>query len=455
MSCGPMKRFYERLPVWIVEDHHDVVCHIYRAIASRHLPAQNIKMIHLDSHPDLLIPVNMCADTVFDKEKLFSELSIENWIMPMVYAGHVSTVAWLHPYWAQQIREGEHRMAVGRDSSTTTIRVTSADNYFLSDGLYVCEEQLENSKPLRLNVIKVNPVKPGYSSLTEQKTGEDTRRWPAKRQRTERDKAEGAGCSESLSAATDTLQPAGGSSVKEQQWSSGTYLGTDNDEEEGSTNYVVKGISAFLVETEPYILDIDLDFFSCKNPFKELYTQEEYGILKELYSFRGPGPNPQQEELDECVDHRTRQLEDLEAAFADLLEDDGEETVKRWASNPGMAPLAQLVFSLRSRNPNPDYEMVHQAGLTCDTVELPHHISTDEEIDRLISAVQLFLRPLPKPTLVTMSRSSLDEYCPVEQVDSVQDKVLVVLEELYGSLDLHKDYENSSTENLDYQPQAS
>ncbi|KAM9350237.1 UPF0489 protein C5orf22 homolog [Symphorus nematophorus] len=447
MSFVPLKRVYKELPVWIVEDHHDVVCHIYRAIASRHLPLKNIKMVHLDSHPDLLIPVNMSADTVFDKDKLFSELSIENWIMPMVYAGHVSFVAWLHPYWAQQIREGEHRMAVGRDSSTTTIRVTSTDNYFLSDGLYVCEEQLENSKPLTLNVVKVNPVKASHRSPTEQKTEGDTQRWFAKRARTQEDNAGEASCSEPLVTCTDRLQPAEGSN--------GTSLG-DDDDDEGSTSYVVKRISSFLSETEPYILDIDLDFFSCKNPFKELYTQEEYDILKELYNFRGPGPDADQEELDECVDRRVHQLEDLEAAFADLLEDDGEETVTRWAGNPGMASLAQLVSSLKARNQCPDYEMVHQAGLTCDSVELPHHISTDEEIDRLISAVQLFLKALPKPTLVTMSRSSLDEYCPVEQVDSVQSRVLAVLESLYGPLDLHKDYENSSTETQNcLQPQAS
>ncbi|XP_061588688.1 UPF0489 protein C5orf22 homolog [Cololabis saira] len=446
MSSASLKRFYKKLPVWIVEDHHHVVSHIYRAIASRHLPLKDIKMIHLDSHPDLLIPVNMPADVVFDKERLFSELSIENWIIPMVYAGHVSCVAWLHPYWAQQITEGEHRVTVGKDSSTTTIRITSTDNYFLSDGLYVCEEQLEDSKPLRLNVVKVNPVEQSHGSSKGEKTKTDPERRLVKRARTESSKDEGNGSTESSSGARHT-QSGESSNGEEKQSSNGAAARLQDDAvdgDEGSTSYVVERLTSFVSETDPYVLDIDLDFFSCKNPFKELYTEEEYSILKELYSFRGPTLNTE-EEIEVCVDRRVRQLEDLEAAFADLLEDDGEDTVTRWARNLGMSSLAPLVSSLKARNPSPDYEMVHQAGLTCDSAELPHHISTDDEIDRLITAMGLFLKALPPPTLVTMSRSSLDEYCPVEQVDSVQSRVLAALQGLYGDLDVHKDYENSPT----------
>ncbi|RVE61402.1 hypothetical protein OJAV_G00170280 [Oryzias javanicus] len=445
MSSTPPKRSYRDLPVWIVEDHHHVVQHIYRAIASRHLPPSNIKMIHLDSHPDLLIPVNMPADSVFDKEKLFSELSIENWIIPMVYAGHVSSVAWLHPYWAQQIRDGEQKMCVGRDSSTTTIRVSSADSYFLSDGLFVCEEQLENSKPFTLSVIKVNSVKPSCDTLPGPETHTNCL---AKRRCTEKSENGEASCSIPPSPPAASVQPAEGSDRREGM---GRRDGEDDD---GSTSYVLGRLALFLSPTEPFILDIDLDFFSCKNPFKELYTKEEYSILKKLYNFREPSQNANKEEIEECEEFRVRQLEDLEAAFGDLLDDDGEETVARWASNPGMSSLTQLVSSLKARNPSPDYEMVHQTGLTCDSGELPHHVSTDEEIDTLILAMRCFLSDLSKPTLVTMSRSSLDEYCPIEQVDSIQRRVLTALESLYGALDLHEDYEKCNTDTKDCQSQA-
>ena len=37
-----------------------------------------------------------------------------------------------------------------------------------------------------------------------------------------------------------------------------------------------------------YILDIDLDFFSTQNPFQEQYSPEQYRLLKDLYSFEAP-----------------------------------------------------------------------------------------------------------------------------------------------------------------------
>lgn len=52
------------------------------------------------------------------------------------------------------------------------------------------------------------------------------------------------------------------------------------------------------------------------------------------------------------------------------------------------------------------------------------------------------------------SRSSLDEYCPVEQVDLIQNRVLAALQILYGPLDLHKDYDSSGADTQDCQAVA-
>ncbi|NXH14560.1 CE022 protein, partial [Bucco capensis] len=311
---------------------------IYRAIGSRHLPASNISFLHLDSHPDLLIPVNMPADTVFDKEALFSELSIENWIMPAVYAGHISQVLWLHPPWAQQISEGKHHFLIGKDISTTTIRVTGTDHYFLSDGLYVPADQLENQKPLNLYVILISP--------TEATNGqeEDDEVVSAKRLKLNKDDTASAASAPSsvargeLDHSTPSLKKKevqNASVSNETETLSECSISSSPRNSECPIRKVVKDVCQVLQKGDAYILDIDLDFFSVKNPFKEMYTQTEYELLQELYNFKKPNGNATEVCLLDCVENRVHQLEDLEAAFADLCDSDNEETLQKWASYPG------------------------------------------------------------------------------------------------------------------------
>jgi len=51
-----------------------------------------------------------------------SNVSIESWILPMVYAGHISAVAWLTPPWTNHSFEPESNFHVGKDAENQQIR---------------------------------------------------------------------------------------------------------------------------------------------------------------------------------------------------------------------------------------------------------------------------------------------------------------------------------------------
>lgn len=88
-----------------------------------------------------------------------------------------------------------------------------------------------------------------------------------------------------------------------------------------------------------------------------------------------------------------------------------------------------------------DWSVLLNAGLTRDATDLPHHVSTEQELSGLCEQFRTFLRSLESPpTAITISRSSEDNYCPPEQVDSIQENVLNILEELYGKLNVVKSY---------------
>ncbi|XP_061933126.1 UPF0489 protein C5orf22 homolog [Apis cerana] len=376
------RKYFKRIPIHIVEDHDEVLSFIYRCLGSKHLPFEGNAFVHLDSHPDMLIPKTMLANTVWDKNQLFSEISIENWILPAAYAGHFKHLIWVKPPWANQIVDGVTTFFIGKHKDNGSIRLTCPEPYFVSEGLYSALEELENTREIILHVITIG-------SFIEDPTKKD-----------------------------DFLAV---SSVLRQ----------------------------YLPEKDtPYILDIDLDFFSTKNPFKNLYDRVNlYDKLATLYAFQRPD-STDHEVLREITIARNEQLAELENLFGHLDEHrslqgyEGEKSARYEA--------VQLIYQeLTSvyKQSEIDWKMIHDAGCTRDDTDLPHHVTKPNDLDRLISGTfRSFLAALPAPpTIVTIARSSQDEYCPSENVDQIQVGVLEELRQHLGDIDVQLAYLKEET----------
>lgn len=146
-------RRFTKIPVFIVENHNDVLEIILPALARRYIPFKNNLLIHFDSHPDMCVPRQMPVEVVFNRSTLLESLSIENWIIPMMYSEHVTEAVWVCPSWAAQIPRGDHDIVVG--DSEGKIKVNSNLDYFLSDGC--CEEvsMMKNKKTAKIRVVDV------------------------------------------------------------------------------------------------------------------------------------------------------------------------------------------------------------------------------------------------------------------------------------------------------------
>ena len=53
---------------------------------------------------------------------VFRNVSIENWIMPLIYAGHIDVILWVKPPWCTQIEDKSIHFYVGKCVSTGTLR---------------------------------------------------------------------------------------------------------------------------------------------------------------------------------------------------------------------------------------------------------------------------------------------------------------------------------------------
>ncbi|XP_054720428.1 UPF0489 protein C5orf22 homolog [Uloborus diversus] len=161
-------------------------------------------------------------------------------------------------------------------------------------------------------------------------------------------------------------------------------------------------------------------------------------MLRELYHYEHPEPVTN-ETLKEVTRKRQEQLSELESIFKSIKDN------SIVSSSPRLEAARRLLATFPGGVP-PDPGLLNDAGCTCDDCDLPHHVSTPDQVRHLVGETKEFLSNLPVPALVTISRSSRDDYCPPEDVNFIQELVLEMLKNLYGALDITIDYEEEAVE---------
>ena len=442
----------------IVDDHNDVLPHIYRAIGSKRVPPCGLTLLHFDSHPDAGLPLDLTPEDVGHPPTLFDKVSISEFIMPAVYAGHISHFVWVKPPWALQFhpslvpeivyappdgkaREGgpdaadivEMGALTGADprgSNVTfeawvgvhngVLRIGCDHVYF--DDVGAPRDELENAKRVLVQVVTL-PSRPGECPHQGGHTGPD----PA-------------------------------------------------------VPFVIE------VETTPYVIvDVCLDFFSVANPFlvdtSRDFSLETYRVIQAVWDYDTSGWNAQE---------RREALELFNSTLETLLKDKiylgPWESVWEYFSQSGIIGIYQDSY------PNPDhvcdlFRLFHRTLLAMDDTlasrimqrrmarypppsgasdqqaseqyvegvldwedlmlagemhDLPHHHSTPEEITSLLEGMQALLASpgLPETVLITMARSRDDAYTPgpPDLVADLQSRSLDVLAAQYGRLAVHPHY---------------
>lgn len=438
------------LPVYVSGDHNEALESLHAAIRVGEVAFSGLAMLHIDSHPDLMVPPRMPADLVFKPRELHYELArsetgIAEFILPAVYAGHLERITWLRPPWADQLPDGLWDFEVGKAPGSDFDEVVTEDGeivrggplrvswtapYYADEGLSCSVSEMENVKSMQLFVADENACTPDaiegvfgtrpwildicldYFSVNnpfyvdlQDKLGDEAADLCTQvyagpqllwRQLEMARQTRFTTANMSLHAEKKTV--ANHSNIEAKQ-------GVVKEDQVASTNLTLELVDegkAQMSETRPTYVDDDQEL----KLRHDIAKKEHEGVIAVV--LRVPDDAEALEKLKDCFDPRNASTDSSVDAFATLAKKLDEE--KR--------------------------DLVSSCGPNLD---LPHHRSTDDQIERVFQHLVDLLTSIPvTPSIVTIAKSSSDmlDYTPVDQVETLLKKTLEVLQRVYPQFTL-------------------
>jgi len=191
-----------------------------------------------------------------------------------------------------------------------------------------------------------------------------------------------------------------------------------------------------VIKGQPWVLDIDEDFFSCNNPYRDNFAacfgDRTFRLMQKIYEI-GCGP-------DRSVKQILKQRLFMKSE-SEYLQHSHTKTVIE-ALNEENFPGVQLMkdfrkafhdFYKKSKNPIKvndliDFDEMHETGQLSG---LPHHISRVDEIARMGGSTQNLLKTLGRPVHVTLATSRTDRYLPDAQAAMIHFMTERMMEKVY------------------------
>jgi len=179
-------------------------------------------------------------------------------------------------------------------------RVSCPENYFLGELLYTTEDELLNAKPCTLYVATLGQDwksdQPVSVIADKNSAGQyTTKSLDELIQNETGDSCKSVDCS-NKSAMMEFQSSESGDSSETKHSEGCSKISTQmlrNSDDAVTTSDMDKKTIKALKElvcslNSVYILDFDLDFFSTRDPFQEIYSEKQYSLLRLLYEFHEP-----------------------------------------------------------------------------------------------------------------------------------------------------------------------
>ncbi|XP_050415899.1 uncharacterized protein LOC126829811 [Patella vulgata] len=422
------------IPVYIVEEHHEVIPYWFKAAKEGKLPTRGNVLVHIDGHPDTVTPNFEEGLPIFNQPKTPRHLtqlmqSNDDFIMSSVYAGFISRMIWIYPSWNKDFD----------NNRVTMIGFGYVFGRTFEDELPLCycEELLSESDNMGCYHIDTYDEESHHKKIPR---SDCQVKQIVMYEEIIDYKAEELSQSDDWIPSTDNV-----------------FFDIDED------YYGCQAAFQYLLDvkiTEKYVDDVlgpGIESLFCPGDAKAEHAFDKifYDLLRRVTDKHGV-KKLQEKERNDIIKNTIQSIKQRNLTAELCSETNVDVGINKLILNLNglnkdqLQALAKLGICLKTTSRTPSFDRMNGMKL-CDGYNRPnndsavffHTPSLDEIIERT-KQMESILRKLPEPKMVTICRSSRDGYVPGQFVSKIETDIIQTLVKVFPNItgsSLHYDAE--------------